>query len=138
MKTNFILAGLAGGIVNFFLGWLIYGVLLTGFMQNNVIHYDGLMNEMPTMYLLIISNLVAGFFLAFIFDRWAKISTLKGGFKGGLIIGLFISFMMDLSFSASMNLYNAKATIVDIIAFTILFAFMGASVGWVLGYKKAE
>lgn len=67
MKTKFALAGLAGGVVTYLLGWLFYGILLSKFFEANTLQYEGLMKEMPVMWLLILSNLVGGYFLTFVF-----------------------------------------------------------------------
>jgi len=131
-----MLAGLAGGIFYFLLGWLVYGILLMNFYESNSIHYDGLNKEMPVMWMLALSNLLMGYFLAFVFDRWAKIFTFKEGFTGGLIIGLFVSLIYDLSFLSMMNLMNTRMTIVDILVSTLITGLVGAVVGWVLGYQK--
>lgn len=136
MKTKFLLAGLAGGIFYFFLGWLVYGVLLMDFYESNTIHYEGLSKEMPVMWMLGLSNLLMGYFLAFIFERWASISTIKGGLTGGLIIGCFISVIYDLSFLSMMNLLNAQLIVVDIVVSTVVIGLVGAVVGGVLGYGK--
>lgn len=136
MKTKFLLAGLAGGVFYFFLGWLVYGILLMDFYESNSIQYEGLNKEMPVMWMLALSNLLMGYFLAFIFERWAGISTLKGGFIGGLIVGLFISVIYDLSFLSMMNLMNSQVVIVDIVVSGLVIGLVGAVVGWVLGFKK--
>jgi len=136
MKTKFILAGLAGGVFYFFAGWLIYGILLMNFYESNTIHYDGLNKEMPVMWMLALSNLLMGYFLAYIFDRWAKISTPLDGFAAGLIIGLFISLIYDLSFLSMMNLMSSTMALVDIIVSGLVIGLVGAVVGWVLGYGK--
>jgi len=52
MKTKFMLAGLAGGVFYFFLGWLVYGILLMNFYESNTITYDGLNKEMPVSLIL--------------------------------------------------------------------------------------
>ena len=138
MKTKFILAGLTGGVFNFFLGWLVYGIVMMSFFESNTLHYDGLMKEMPVMWLLILSCLSTAFFLAFIFDRWAHISTVKGGLVGGLIIGLFIGVMYDLSFMSMWNLYNVKAVIADILLAGIVYSATGGVIGGVLTSGKKE
>ncbi|MBM3437214.1 MAG: hypothetical protein FJY07_13490 [Bacteroidetes bacterium] len=133
MKAKFFLAGLAGAVVTFFLGWLVYGELLMGFYVSNTTHYDGLVKEMPDMLLLVLSNLVGGYFFAFIFSYWAKINTWIKGFSGGLILGLFFVTMFDLSFLSMWNLYNAKVIIVDILVGGVFYGIVGAVVGGILG-----
>ncbi len=138
MKTKFILAGFAGGVVNFFLGWLLYGILLMSFFEANTQHYEGLAKEMPIMWLTALTCLATGYFLAFIFYRWANISTWKGGFIGGLIIGLFIGLIYDLSFLSMWNFYNVKAALVDILLAGLTHSITGLVVGLVLHNRKAE
>lgn len=138
MKTKFILAGFAGGVVNFFLGWLLYGILLMSFFEANTQHYEGLAKEMPIMWLTALTCLATGYFLAFIFYRWANISTWKGGFIGGLIIGLFIGLIYDLSFLSMWNFYNVKAALVDILLAGLTHSITGLVVGLVLHTRKAE
>ena len=105
------------------------------FNEANITHYEGLTKEMPVMWMLILSCLTTGYFLAFIFYRWANISTWKQGLTGGLIIGLFQAVMYDLSFMSMYNLYNATAILVDILAATIVYGITGTIVGWVLSSK---
>ena len=105
------------------------------FNEANITHYEGLTKEMPVIWMLILSWLTTGYFLAFIFYRWANISTLKKRLIGGFIIGQFQAVMYDLSFMSMNNLYNATAIIVDILVATIVYGITGAIVGWVLSSK---
>ncbi len=75
MTKKLILATIAGSVVQFLLGWLIYGLLLANFMNSQTTHYEGLMKDMNTgsfIILIFISGLVMSFLIAFIFQRWAK------------------------------------------------------------------
>ncbi|HPT03104.1 MAG TPA: hypothetical protein PLJ84_10950 [Bacteroidales bacterium] len=138
MKAKFIASGLFGGIINFFLGWLVYGKLLMPFLNANTIHYEGLTKEMPVLWMLVISCLATGYFLAFIFKRWAGISTLKGGLIGGLIIGFFIAVMYDFSLMSMWNLYNLKAILVDALATIVIYGITGAAIGWGLAVREKK
>jgi hypothetical protein len=136
MNTKVFLAGLAGGVAAFFLGWLLWGILAMDFMMANTTQYEGLMKEMPDMLPLILGNLIWGLFMAYIFHRWASISTFTGGLVGGLVIALPISIMFDLYFLAGMNLYNVQALVVDVLMNTVVGVVVGGVVGWVLGTGK--
>ncbi len=139
MKTKFILSGLAGGISYFLIGWLVYGIVLSGFYESNTLHYDGLSKDMPVLWLLALSNLMAAYFLAFVFDSWAKISTFIGGFAGGLIMGLFMAIIYNFSSYSMLNLMSTKLVLVDIIVSGLVIGIVGGVVGLVLGSgKKAE
>ena len=136
MKTRLILAALAGAILYFFLGWLVFAILLGNYYEANTTHYEGLMKDMPNIYLLILSNLVSGFFMAFIFQRWARFTTFMKGMTGGLILAFLMSLSLDLYFLSAMNLFGGIVIIVDIVASTIIGGIVGGIIGWILGMEK--
>ncbi len=138
MNTKLILSTLAGTVVSYLLGWLIYGVLLASFMTNNTVHYDGLIKPMDGsfMILVLLSNLVLVFLVAFIFQRWGKFEKWLQGLTAGMFLGFCIALWYDLYLIASMNLFNFSSMIVDVIANTVLVGITGAVVAWVLGYKS--
>jgi hypothetical protein len=136
MNGRFFLATLAGTVVAFFLGWLIFGILLMGFYETNTTHYEGLMKQMPDMLPIILANLSMAFFLAFVFQRWANTRTFVKGFGNGIFITFLWILGFDLFFLASMNLYPLSVVVVDIIANTLLGGIVGGVVAWVLGYKN--
>jgi uncharacterized membrane protein len=138
MNSKTIVAAITGLILMFFLGWLVWGILLVNFYQANTVEYPGLMKEMPDMIPLILGQLLMSFMLAFVFQRWAGIKTFMGGLLGGLILGGLISAAYDLYFLAGMNLYNVPVIIVDIIVNTAMLGLVGGVIGWILGYKKKE
>jgi hypothetical protein len=142
MVKRIILAALAGSVVQFLLGFLIYGLLLAKFMESCSVHYEGLMKDMsgPSfMILMFLSGLVMDLLFAIIFQRWAKFDTFAKGMGGGMIIGFFFALSFDLGTYAMMNLMSATGLVVDVICATILNGIVGGVIGWVLGMgKKAE
>lgn len=136
MNKKFIIAGLAGGVVYFLLGWLVYGILLKDAMTS----WEGpdpiKMKEMPDMLPLIFGNMFMSFFLAYVFTKWANIFTLKSGLIAGAIIGLFIGASFDLTMFATSSAFNATGMIMDIIVNTIMLALVGGVVGLVVGMVK--
>lgn len=136
MNAKFYLSALAGTVTTFLLGWLIYGILLKGFSEANTIHYEGLMPEMPNMFLLILSNLFMALFIAFVFQRWAGFNTFRNGLFGGMIIGFFISAAFDLSMFSMMNLVTPVFLIVDILVYTFMTGITGGVIAAVQGYGK--
>lgn len=138
-----VLAGtLAGGIVFFFLGWLIFGLLLAEFMKAHTINYIGLLKEpMPDMIPLAAANLAWSWLLAFIFEYWANIRTFVGGLKGGALIMFPIVLGINLQYLAFMNLHQGfTPLIVNVVASTVLGSIAGGVIGLVLGMvgSKAE
>ena len=131
-----IIAALITAIVNFFLGWLVFGILLMNFFEANTVHYDGLTKEMPNVVLIFISGLLLAFLFAYIFDRWANIRSFGKGFATGMLLGFLIITSFDLYLLSSMNLISTKLFFVDIILNTVYYGILGGVTGIVLGFGK--
>lgn len=139
MTTKVLLAALAGGIAAFLLGWLIFGMLLMGYSEANMVHYDGLMKGEGEMNLplLFISNVLIALLLAYIGHRMG-VSSLVGGLVMGTIVGFLFYLSVDLSFLSMMNLFaNRTMVLVDVLANTVWTAGVGAVVGLMLGRGKS-
>lgn len=132
-----MLATLAGFVVFFLLGWLLYGFLLMDFYATNSGSATGIMRKESEMvwWALILGNLFQAYLLVYIFGKWANITTFGGGFSAGLIIGLILGFAVNLSWYGTMNITNLTATLVDPFVSGIMMAITGGVVGWVLGRK---
>ena len=132
--TKILIATLVGGIVNFFAGWLLYGMLFASFMEVNS---DGSLNR-PEMQLgpLFLGSLATGLLLALIFGRWANISKLTTGLVAGGIITLLTSLSFDLNIYGTSTMLNLTAVVVDPIIYAVMGALTGGAVAWTLGYKK--
>jgi hypothetical protein len=136
MNAKLFYAAIAGTVVSFLLGWILYGLLLKGFFDSQTIHYEGLMMAMPNIFLLILANLSMSFFLALIFQRWAGITTFIRGFYAGMTVGFFFALTVDLFFLSMLNLYTPAYAIVDVILSTLLNGVVGGVIGMVLGSGK--
>ncbi len=136
--TKVLLATLAGGVVNFLLGGLIYGKLLAGFFAENGGSCNCAMRPDAEMQLgpLVLGNLCSALLLAYIFARWAGISTAAAGASAGAVIGLIMGAAYDFTMLGVMNLSNPTSTIVDILVTGVMAGICGAVVGWVLGYGQ--
>jgi hypothetical protein len=134
MNVRVLAAAVAGMVVFFLLGWLVWGILLADFMKSHTVEYKGLMRDMPEFIPLVIANLSWAALIAFVFEQWAGIRTFVGGLRGGAIIMFFISLGGDLMSMAMMNLFSGyTALIVDVIAATVVGAITGGVIGLVLG-----
>lgn len=140
MLTRVLAATVAGGIAFFVLGFVIYGLILDPMvMKPNMVIYAGLMKETPTWIPLILANFVSAFLLAYIFDKWASISTFIGGLKGGAIVWFLISLAYQLMFVAFMNLSkNYIPPIADVAGSIVMGAIGGGVIGQVLGMMNKE
>lgn len=140
MVTRLLAATFAGGITFFVLGFVIYGLILeNAVMKPNMNTYAGLMNETPVWVPLVLANLVSALLLAYIFERWASISTFVGGMKGGAIVMFLISLSFQLMFLAFMNLHkNYIPPIADVLGSIVMGAIGGGVIGAVLGMMNKE
>jgi hypothetical protein len=82
---KFLVSGIAGGIINFLLGWIYYGILFKNTFPSNG-------NE--NISFIFLGCLTFGLFTAYIFTKWTGISNWITGFGAGTIIGLFIALYM--------------------------------------------
>ncbi|MBK8489521.1 MAG: hypothetical protein IPL49_01130 [Saprospirales bacterium] len=136
MKTSkLLMAGVAGGVTYFILGFLLYGLLLMDFFTKNATN-DVSRGDGMVWWSLILGNLFVGFLLAYIFGQWASIKNFMGGLMGGAIVGFLFSGAIDFSMYGTSDLMNMTATISDILVGTIMFALTGGVVGLVLGMGK--
>ncbi len=126
-----LLSTLAGGVAYFLLGFLFYGVLLMKFFESH--STANLMKEPMAWWALILGNLIWAFFLAYVFSRWAAVSTFAGGLKAGAIIGLLVSLGFNLSVFGTSDMMDLTGTLVDPIVNAIMTGITGGVVGWVLG-----
>lgn len=137
MKTNkVLLGGIAGGVVFFLLGWIVYGVLLKDFSAAN--YNQCAMRQMEDMvwWAMIVSNLAFGFLLAIIFG-WTNTVSVAAGAKIGAITGALLALSVDLSFYAMSSYFsNFTAVFVDVLVFTVLSAITGLIVALVMNMGK--
>ncbi len=85
---KFLVSGVVGGIVNFLLGWLFYGILF----ESQFPVQEG---EVMNLTMIALGCLVGGLFIAYIFTKWAHISNWATGLQAGAIIGLFLALYYD-------------------------------------------
>ena len=138
MNTNkFILAGIAGGVVFFFVGYLAYGVLLTNFSMAHAGPVKNVARDPDKILFLylIIGNLLYGFLFAYIFSK-AGIATVTKGAVIGAIIGFLISASYGLIEYSTSWLTSRTVVLVDAVAFAIISAIAGAVIAWIAGMGK--
>lgn len=130
-----VVGGIVGGILFFFLGWLLYGMLLMDFMTNNPGVVSGYSKETPDFLYLAIGNLLSGFMMAYIFIK-ANINTLMGGLIMAAVVGLLMAASYDCVMYATTSLVSKKMMLADVLASTAMSAVAGAVVGMLMGKLK--
>ena len=134
-----IIGGLAGGIGYFFLGWLVYGILLAGYMKANFNACASRPEQNMIWWAMILSNICWGIFLAVIFSL-SKAGSIVAALRTSLVVGLLIALTMNLSFYSMTTMYmNITAMFVDLITFTLMTCLSGLIVALAMGLgKKTE
>jgi hypothetical protein len=131
-----LLGSLVGGIVLFFLGYLLFGILLAGFFEANQGSATGVNRESFDFVALAIGQFAWGGVLTLLID-WKKASTPVDAAKTAATAGVLFFLGIDLTLYATSNLWNLTATLADVVVATILFGITGAIISMVVGRKTA-
>ncbi len=132
-----LMATLAGFVVYFMLGFILYGVLLMDFYSSHTGTATGVMRIDADMqwWALIAGNVVQAYLLVYIFGNWANITTFGGGLKAGAIIGFIMSLGISLNMYGTTNISDLTSTLVDPVVMSVMLGITGGVIGWVLGRK---
>lgn len=130
-----LVSGVIIGVVSFFLGWLVWGILLV-----DVLKMDGMSAVMRPetdmiMWAMAVSNILWGILLAYIFVEWANISTFQNGMIAGAVLGFLISAAYDTGFYSMTTLFTLQEVVKDVLVNTVLTGILGGLLGWWLGRK---
>jgi hypothetical protein len=123
----FLVSGIVGGIIQFLLGWLFYGILF-----KNSFPTDG--NE--NMLFIFLGCMTFGFFVSYIFTKWARISNAATGLKAGAVIGLFMSLYSNFFMNSMTSEINYQTMGLDIVITIVMAALVGAVIALVNGKLK--
>ena len=126
---NFLVSGVVGGIVNFLLGWLFYGILF-----ESQFPVTGEMN----MTMIVLGSLVGGLFVAYIFTKWAHINNWMTGIKSGAILGLFLALYWNffINVKKSTDYIDWQIFGLDTVLTIVLTALTGAAIAIVCNKMK--
>lgn len=127
MKTkNFLVAGIVGGIVNFFLGWIFYGMLFKdSFPQPE--------ESSNAMIMIFLGCITFGLFLSYIYTKWAQITTAVTGAKAGAVLGLFMGLYFNFFQMGMTSEMTMQLAALDVGIGIILTAIVGAVIGAING-----
>ncbi|CAN5238537.1 hypothetical protein BH11BAC6_BH11BAC6_15580 [soil metagenome] len=131
MKSkNFLPAAIAGGVVHFLLGWLIYGMLLSDYMKSPVTGVDR--TEM-----LIWSLAVGSFLISYILISLANVTSVGSGAMTGFLIGLLFAGSIDFIMYGTSNVVsNLTVLCIDVATVAVITAIVGAVVAAIGGMGK--
>ncbi|MGE5357009.1 MAG: hypothetical protein ACM3PT_12300 [Deltaproteobacteria bacterium] len=126
MKTKSFISGtLAGTIVYFLLGYLVYQVLFKSIYPENE-------QFSHSILFVFLGCLFFGALVAWIFVRWANITNWMTGARAGALIGFFYNASMNF-FMYSGQEVNYRNLFLDIVLNIIMGAVVGAVTAFVAG-----
>ena len=138
MKIGVLIAGMAGGLIMFLLGFLFFGFLFEDASRANMVENPILQKNPPLVWAILLFNLAWGWLIAWVVDKthggWAE------GAKTGAIVMFVLAAGIDLEFHAFVNVRDAlDPLLVHILIVTFMGIAAGAVVGFLLGFfnKKA-
>lgn len=136
--TKYLLASLIGGVVYFFLGWLIFGMVLFNLtaLPEDISSVVQLPMEEFKMSFMIISCLLWGALLSLILMKWAKVSTFLGGLKVGVIVGVMITLMVGFSMASMYRLQSVNQILINAVGDAVCSGLTGGAIGWFLSRGK--
>jgi len=139
MNTNkFIVGGIIGGVANFILGYLVWGLALMNFMKEHTseIGKPAVRGEDDMVWwAMIVANLMLGFLLSYILNK-SNVTSAGAGAATGLVVGLLMSVAFDCFVYGQLDVFDTTAMIVDILASTVVSTIIGGIIGWYLGMGK--
>lgn len=127
---NFLVGGIAGGITDFLMGWLMYGMLFKDFFPKP----EGSGAENITFIFL--GCMCYGFMMSFIFNQGEGISKCVTGIKLAFGIGLFMSLAMNFFNNMYNDTINWQLVAVDVIVSVAIASVMGAVIAVTNGKMK--
>jgi hypothetical protein len=133
MNNRVVIGGIIGGVVFFFLGFLVYGMALRVFMEQNQMAGLGRSDEEFNWLFLILGNLAFGFMVSYVLHK-ANANSFGSGAVIALIVGLLMGLGLDFTMYATTNTYsNLAGVLVDVVVTGIMGSIVGGVVGWWYG-----
>ncbi len=127
---NFIVGGIVGGIVDFLMGWLIWGILL----KDTFPKPEGAGAE--NMLFIFLGCMSFGFLISYVFSQGEGISNITAGIKMAIGIALFMTLCNNFFMNMYKETIDFKLMGIDIVASMVLASMVGAAVAVVNGKMK--
>ena len=131
MNTTKLLTGtVVGTIVAMIGGFLLYGMVLSEYMQENASQIAE-----PNMLWLAIGHIAFALLITYIFLQWAGISTAASGAKAGALIALLAGLAFNFIYLGTSNHFTGgvATVLLDAVGMAVVWGITGAAIGWVLG-----
>lgn len=127
---NFFIGGIVGGIADFLMGWLVWGILLKDIMPKP----EGAGSE--NMMFIFLGCMSFGFLLSYIFSQGDGISQCVPGIKLAVGVAIFMSLANNFFYNMYNTSIDIKMTAIDIVASIVVSAVVGAVIAVTNGKMK--
>jgi len=132
MNNRVLVGGIIGGVVVFFLGYLLYGMAFSSlFDQHTMAGISRSMEEFGWLH-LILGNLFYGFLMAYILHK-ANTVTFGSGATVGMIVGLLMGLAGNLTAHGTTHIHTMTGHLIDVVVVTIMMTVVGGVIGWWYG-----
>jgi hypothetical protein len=131
---RFIAGTVVGGIVLFFVGYLIFNMLLVGFYDANAGSATGVARAAPLMWSIALGCVAYAALICYALG--GRAAGLGGGAKVGAIVGFLLWVTADFISYGTTNLSNLTLTMVDPLAAVVHAGIGGAVIGLVVAKMK--
>ncbi len=136
MNSTFIKATLAGTGVLFVVGFLVFGLLLSGFYESNVGSATGVAKDSPGWLSLIISTLATSATLTLVLTWKFDVRDAASGASAAALFGLLVAIAANFGTYSMTNVQTLTVTLVDPILTAGYMAIGGAVIGIVIGRNR--
>lgn len=137
MNSKTFLIGIAGGIIVFLTGFLIYGILLMDYFGTSMNTYPGLLKEPMEIWAIGVGNVIWGILLAYFLNTVKVESSIQGAIQGASLFFLF-GLGTDFIFFGQYNLMPLSLAFIDALCMALIGGIAGAAIGWMLGKKSGK
>lgn len=138
MAKKWIIKGITGGFLFFFLGWIVYGILLGTIMDNQYTpEYEAVMrpdNEM-VWWAMIAGSLAIGFLLSFPAVLLGNPTRLMHTLSSAGV-GFLYTIAVDFTNYSMMDVTTLGWILADIVIFTVMAAIIGFLISFVGNSNK--
>lgn len=132
MNTKCLVASVAGAVVLFVGGYVLYELVLGGFFAANAGSATGVIKESPDFLWIAVGQLASGGVLATALS-WKGATDVAGGAQAGAKLGALIAVAFGFVMLGAMNISTLASVVVDVVVTGVLWGAAGAVVGMMLG-----
>lgn len=127
---RFVIGTIVGGIVLFFVGYLVYEVILGSFMEASSPNIPGVNRETPLYVFVGLGCLVQAALICYAMGRRGA-TGLAAGATVGAITGVLLWGTADLMIHGLTNLISPTGIVVDLVGSLVTSGVTGAVIGLV-------